>query len=133
MVKKAYLITLEAIIAIVILYIFMTYTISRNIEKPKTSSPSDIRLSQDTILSQIQTDDYYRNCALKEDYNCIDNMVSSSIKSGLSYNFTICHTKTCPVFLLEEAKDVYTRSLIISTNNTYYNVTQVTIHIWRTL
>lgn len=130
MVKKAYLITLEAIIAIVILYIFMTYALSRQIEKPKTAIPQDIKLSQDVILSQIETNDFYRNCALKEDYGCIDSMMSSSIKGGLLYNFTICHTQTCPVFLLQEPKDVYTKSLIISTNNTYYNITLVTIHLW---
>ena len=131
MVKKAYIITIEAIIAIVVLYIFMTYALSRNVERPKVSVPKDIALSQDTIFSQIQTNDYYRTCALQENYPCLDNMIGLSVKQGWLYNFTICHTTLCQAFILNENKDVYVKSLILSTNTTYYNTTLVTLYIWR--
>ncbi len=131
MVKKAYIITLEAVIAIVVLYIFMTYAISRNVEKPKVSIPRDIKISQETILSQIQTNDFFRTCALQEDYACLDDMIGLSLKQGLLYNFTICHTISCPAFILQENKDVYAKSLIISTNTTYYNTTLISLYIWR--
>ena len=131
MVKKAYIITIEAIIAIVVLYIFMTYAISRNVEKPKVSIPRDIEISQETILSQIQTNDFFRTCALQEDRACLDNMMTLSLKQGLMYNFTICHGVSCPVFILQENKDVYAKSLIISTNTTDYSTTLITLYIWR--
>ena len=130
--KKAYIKTLEAVAAILIIYIFTTSILARNIVK-EASVPKDIELTQESVLNEIQSSDYYRNCALSNNKNCINSLLQSSIKNNsYGYNFSICTVSICIVPSTPE-KDVYANSLIVTANLTDYNTTSINLYIWRNI
>lgn len=129
--KRGYIRTLEAVAAILIIYIFTTSIISRNVIK-EASVPKDIELTQKSILNEIESSPYYRNCVLSNNLNCVDNLLKITINNRYGYNFSLCSNNICKIPSTPE-KEVYLRSLIISANLTNYNTTSVNIYIWRNI
>ena len=127
--KKAYIRTLEAVVAILIIYIFTTSLLAKN-NVNEASVPKDIELTQESILKEIQSSEYYRNCILSNNNNCINSLFQSSIKNIYGYNFSICTVSNCVVPATPE-KEVYAKSLIVTANLTNYSTTSVNLYIWR--
>ena len=76
--KKGYMKILEAVIAIVILLLFVTVLAIQNKEDtPKV--PQDISLLQDAIVNSIKEDEDIRDCVLSIDPDCISNNVESLV------------------------------------------------------
>ena len=100
--------------------------------RPKTQIgvPLDIKLTQDALLNEIESSNFYRNCALNNNELCIDNLINESIGNKYMYKMALCTVFSCSVPNTPN-RGVYVKSIIISSNITDYNTTSVNIYIWR--
>jgi hypothetical protein len=132
--KKAYLKTLEALIAIAIFLIFLTTALIMNQpEKNEPSTPQDIKLIQDTIFNKIQTEQYLRVCLIDSDNSCLETEISKVILDSLDYEIQICTpTTSCLVsdLTLPEDKTIYADSIIIKEQDT---TAILRLYLWRKL
>lgn len=128
--KKGYIQTLEAIVAVLIIYITVTSLLSQNKQQNSATVPLDIKLTQQSVLNEIQTSDYYRGCVLQNNYSCIDNFINQSVSYKYNYNLSLCTQVNCTIPGIPD-KEVYLRSIIISANLTKYNTTSVNLYIWK--
>jgi len=130
--KKAYLKTLEAVIAAMILLIFIGEVLPHKTEDT-TLTPLDIETMQQTILKSISSREDLRTCVLTEDIPCITDFIDSIIKQDLSYEITITDAASSLGLpsTLSQDKAIYTKTLIISSTTTDYNPKLVRLHVWR--
>ncbi len=113
--KKAYLKTLEAVMAIVIFLIFIVAALVFNQAPEDTSVPMDVKAIQESILSKIETEQNLRQCVITEDLLCLENEMISLIPSRtMEYAFEVCVSEpsNCLITLPEETT-VYADSMII--------------------
>ena len=128
--RQGYLKTLEAVIAIVILFSFLTVILPRqNLDNVKV--PSDVSLFQDAIFSEIESSSLYRSQILRDDVEGIHLFINKSIPEGMNYNLTLCKQVPCTPLIDIPTKTVYARSLIISSNLTEYNTRLLTLYLWK--
>jgi|APSaa5957512622_1039677.scaffolds.fasta_scaffold31485_3 hypothetical protein len=118
--KKGYLKTLEALIAIAILLIFITTALNINRQELKPSTPDDIRLMQDTIFNKIQTDPLLRGCLTAGTFNCINDTVNETMIETLDFMIEMCtgDPNNCLLTItLPEDKTIYSDSIFIQEIN----------------
>ena len=118
--KKGYLRTLEALIAIAILLIFITTALVINKPETKPSVPDDIKLIQDTIFNKIQTDNLLRECLTAGSFNCINDSVNETVIDTLDFMIEICTgdpTGCLLTITLPEDKTIYADSIFIQETN----------------
>ena len=151
--KKAYLKTLEALIAISIFLIFLVTALAVNQPWNKDSTvPNDIKLVQDTILNKIESDEDLRNCMISDVQDDTVELSEECIRTTLNIEelipptlnslIQICWQAQCPI--PEEGqfadvdgaykeKTIYADSLIIQ--HTYENNLPETavlrLYLWR--
>lgn len=142
--KRGFLRTLEAILAVIIVFLFIYYA-------GRTSGDKDaryvqgVRSLQESILDEISKNDDFRECIVSSDVktfnenaegfkasNCIDQErekcveeIDCYIEGSLplrykdKYKFTICDPKDlgrCTIPSISGAKEVYTSAVIISSS-----------------
>ena len=130
--KKAYLKTLEAVIAAMILLLFIGEVLPHKTEDAALTPP-DIETMQQTILKSISSREDLRTCVLEKDIPCITTFIDSIMKQDLSYEITITDADfslELPVDLPQD-KAIYTKTLIISSTTTDYDPKLVRLHVWR--
>jgi hypothetical protein len=118
--KKGYLKTLEAIIAIVILLVFLTTALVINKPEAKLSVPGDIKLIQDTIFNKIQTDNHLRGCLTAGTFDCINDTINESMIGTLDFIIEMCtgDPNNCLLTVtLPEDKTIYSDSIFIQEVN----------------
>ena len=140
--KKAYLKTLEAVIAIIIFLIFITYILIFNVPSGEPSIPQDIELLQDSILNNIQTNHTLRSCLVVNDDICIKNSIDPQIPTTIiGYHIQICNSNStisdpsdCPPvkinFLPDDVKIIYSDSLMIQEQDEF---AILRLFLWRKL
>lgn len=119
--KKGYLKTVEAVVALLILFGVILYSISlRQIDDP--SVPEDIDLLQRTILNSVEYDDSYRDCVF--DVTCTDLQdLFDIVPSNLAYNYTVDE------MFVKEGVDLYVDSIIIV--NATGDARTFSVYFWR--
>ena len=130
--KKAYLKTLEAVIAAMILLLFIGEVLPHKTEDT-ASTPPDIETMQQTILKSISSRENLRACVLTEDVPCIVSFINQIMKEGLSYSITITDASSSlelPITLPQD-KAIYTKTLVISSTTTDYDPKLIRLHVWR--
>ena len=127
--KKAYIKTFEAIAAILLVLLVITY-VNKTRDKD-LSVPKDVTLFQGTAIAEIYNNETKRACVFKEDTNCLD--FSNFIPSNLDYEVSICKAPcTTPQFAnLPEHKTVYAKSFVVAANLTHYEPKLVSLYVWR--
>ena len=118
--KKAFMKTLEALISVVLLLIFITAIFILNSSPKKETIPEDIKLSQDIILNKIETDQNLRTCLAQNNDGCIRSTILSSLLPTVEYDINICvgqNPSSCQI-LTNLAEKVYVRSLMIEEEGT---------------
>jgi hypothetical protein len=128
--KKAYIKTLEALVALVIFLIFVTGVIVINQPREKETIPQDIKLLQDTILNKIETEPEFRHCLVANDTICIENLINSSILPTIDYDFDICNEPNpsdCTLKTFPLNRTIYADSLIIQEGKTAI----IRLYLWR--
>jgi hypothetical protein len=128
--KKGYIQTLEAIVAILIIYITVLSLMSQYRSKTQAGVPLDIKLTQDALLKEIESSNIYRNCALSNNTLCIDDLINKSIGNKYMYKVALCTVSSCAVPITPN-REVYVRSIIVSSNITNYTTTSVNIYLWK--
>ncbi len=125
--KKGFIKTLEAIVAIIILIVFISVFIRRDEIIKKDDEKSIVASS---LLSEIQDNDILRGCVLIKDKNCIDNYLNESITNRYYYNFSICDLGgSCLVPSLPKT-DVYVKSIVVSSNLTTKESRIIRVYLW---
>jgi len=125
--KNGYLRTLEAVIAIILIFIFM-YTITPKGESKELKVPEGIKSTQDAIFSGIQQNDNLRTDMYNADSDAgalseFDAFIAANIQAGYFYTFTLCDKGGCwckdtgsscitPTSLPE--RTVYAKSMLIT-------------------
>ncbi|MEW6063088.1 MAG: hypothetical protein AB1571_01825 [Nanoarchaeota archaeon] len=126
--KRGYLRTLEAVIAIILIFIFM-YTITPKSEGKELKVPEGIKATQNAIFSGIQQSDELREDIYNADndagaFGRFDGFIEGNIPAGYSYTFMLCNkggscwckdtgsSCTTPPSLPE--KTVYAKSMLIT-------------------
>jgi len=125
---------LEAIIAIVILLLFVTYLL---IEKQKSEAkvPNDVSLLQETVRNYISDSAELRGYVLVGHADLIKNRIDNDklIPVGYTYEIKICNDiNTCNTALSEDIEEsVYVDSFIISSSANPDEVASVYFYLWR--
>jgi len=131
--KKAYIKTLEAVIAIVAILVFVYAIIpDRSIEDPKT--PPVVKNAQNFIIKEISSNELIRDCVINnplcENSDLIKNTISNNIPAGFDHAFKICETTNC---LADTPFDrsVYLTDVFITSTLENQQPKIVRIWIWR--
>ncbi len=138
--KKGYIRTLEAVIAIVIILLFIFAVTPERTVNPKTVPPQ-VDSAQRYILKEVQDNQELRDEALSvgSDGSCgsdigvapkIDELVSSNLPPGFAYACAICLTTSC-VFTPEGVTtSIYMDDVMITPNNINDGPKIVRIWFW---
>ncbi len=156
--KKGYIRTLEAVIAIILILIFIFSVLpKKQIEDLKT--PREIDLTSDRILNEVQNNEEFRGCVIVDEdtapsgvivgEDCIKNFIDSNnliSQQTMGYKVLVCDPiatlftskNYCNEPDLQEAKDkaIYTKSLLLSSTLLSpaiapLNPKLVKLYIWR--
>lgn len=123
--KKAYLKTLEAVIAIVLSFIFLIFLIP---SKPDTQERRpDLDLIN--VLGQNPT---FRTCVLIENYSCTNTTFEAYYPQVIiDYNYRFNISSDPKISGIElPAANIHSESLVIAGNDTYINPKTVRLYYW---
>ena len=123
--KKAYMRTLEAVIAMVISFIFITFIVTN-----KTSA--EIVQPNINLLEILEQNPLFRNCVMSENYPCLNStllMHYPDFTELYGYRFNITTDPNTAVSDLPE-KEVRLESLFIAGNDTYLYPRVVRLYYW---
>lgn len=142
--KKGYIKTIEAVIAIVLILVFIVsiWPKSQDIE---IKTPRDISLTLDRTLNEFQYNNEYRECIiemnipnnglrlvdipdssdedLKDCYNSLNTFIDDVIPQAMLYSLSICsvgNNNDCippdiEIMVLPKKENIYTKGVFIST------------------
>jgi len=113
--KKGYLRTIEAIIAIIIVFMVIITIMPKNKQENKT--PVYIESLQEKIITKIENDEILRNKILEG--GTINSDIESIIEDpNIKYNYIICNLgETNCIATLPDNKDIYAKSIMIASIN----------------
>lgn len=120
--KKAYIRTLEAIIAIVLL-LFATYALTpKEIANPK-ATPYVIKSAQDYVITEVMNNDTLRGYIINYDTDTdtvnksLKGMIENRLPAGYDYRIAVCVDPSC-ISLPELQTSVYTQDVLIAGQTT---------------
>jgi len=119
--KLAFLRTVEAVIAIGLMFIFL----AAMTPVPQSSVNRDVIHS----LSVLEHDNAFRNCVLS-DADCVYDYVDPFIPDKYAYNITISSDPNYMLDSLPKDKYISSDSVLIAGNSTFYNATVVRVYYW---
>ena len=132
MVKKAFVKTLEAIIAIVIVVIFIFIFIQKPAANEKT--PAVVEAAQKTIVNEVQDNAILRECIISDPLckNRADiwDFIKNNLPANYKYAFEICDKPTCTSTEPPLDKAIYTTDILISSNMEQQNTRIFRIWLW---
>lgn len=116
--KKGYMLSIEAVLGILILFLFIYYIVPQRVAEVE---PKNIELIQNAVLDEVST-----NLALREDildgqsdHQLIIEALNNLLASRYNYLFIIKNTGEFPSSLIDLAilptdKQVYAKSIVVS-------------------
>ena len=137
--KKGYLMTLEAIIAVVIIFLFI-YSVM-NINQRGISKEENVKEKMDFILKGISLNEEYRECIVKgqiddTEKECEKQIGEEFVKAGIRgfieetlpdvYDYKLC-IGNCNVGV---EKNIYVSSIFVSAVLDEKNEKEVYLHVW---
>ncbi len=134
MTKKGYIRTLEAILAILIIFVFI-FSVLPQEEESVPVQPAEIRLLHQSILREIQNKQAFRDDVLNSDDSRIIVYVGDTLSLVGSYGYLVYiqdanGAVSQPGSGLPNDKNVYADSAVIGSNLNTYNPKLVTLYIW---
>ena len=117
MVKKGYIRTLEAVIAIVIILLFIFSFGVSNFGIGEIT-PKNVKNAQKFIFKSILNDDTLRQGVLGEDEDLLDTLVTKNLPKGYTHKIQFCKSADCPVPELPQ-KTVYIDALYVGEENNF--------------
>jgi len=147
--KKGYIRTLEAVIAIILILIFIFSVLPKK-QTEELKTPREIDLTSDRILNEVQNNEEFRGCVIanletpgQTAEDCINGFIISNnlIPQTLDYKVKVCDTSITgpnaynfcgePNLIGAEDKTVYVKSIILSGTLTELKTKRVKLYIWR--
>lgn len=130
--KKAYIKTLEAIIAAVLILVAI-FAILPKTEKKEAFTPDIVKSSQQFILKQIANNESLRSCVVfleTCDLFYIERAIIENLPPGYDYTFKICSSPNC---LADTPIDrsVFMDDTLISSDSKKQNPKIVRIWFWK--
>lgn len=131
--KKGYIKTLEAVVAIVGILVFIYAIIpDRSIQESKV--PPVVKSSQEFIINEISTNEKIRDCVINnplcENSDIIKNAIKNNIPTGFDHAFKICENTNCLTNTPFD-RSVYLTDVFIVSTLENQNPKIVRIWIWR--
>ena len=130
--RSGYLRTLEAIIAAVLVLIFIfTLLPRREISSPET--PYVVQSSQEFILNQILVNDTLRGCVVSdplcENSDAMRQLILDNLPPGYTYGFKICDTTNCLISTSPD-KSVFVADVLLSADLASQNPKVFRLWLW---
>ena len=138
--KKAYIRTLEAVIAIILVLVFI-FMVTPKTQKISEEVPVDVREAQKFILQEVLNNETLRNCviSLEPPQNCkqdifscknLDSFIKEHIPRNYDYNCEVCSTSaSCINLNLPIDKSVYADDIFITNYPNKLRI--VRLYLWR--
>ena len=130
--KKAYIRTMEAILAIIIIFIFIFTILPR--QEQQDIEPRETRLLRESILNEIGRNETFRQQVLNDNNSSINVYVGQAVSLVGNYGF-IANIQDANAGItqpsgLPDDKSVYADSIVISSNLQTLDPKVVTLYIW---
>lgn len=124
--KNAYMMTFEAVLAIVISFLFITFMV-------KSKSPTEMENPDLDLVSIMKDNPQFRNCALSSNLSCLNNTIRLHYPDfanvyGYDFNITV-NPRGAPPDL--PVKDIHLESIFIAGNDTYLSPRVVRLYYWQ--
>ncbi len=139
MTKKGYIRTLEAVVAILIIFLFI-YTILPRQQQQEIVQPDEIRLLQQAVLREIESNATFRQYVLSNaDGNddrldsYAENVLVLVGKYGHNISIQDADNSIVQPASLPSDRNIYADSLVIGSNLNSYNPKIVTFYVWENL
>ena len=130
--KKAYIRTVEAIIAIIILLMVVFFLIQERPEQ-KPDVPNRVEGAQNFILNELSYNETSRECIVNnplcENSIVFTSIVDENIPFGYNYSIKICDTTNCVVPTPID-KNVYVSDIVIGSTIENQNPKIIRLWIW---
>ncbi|HLC37766.1 MAG TPA: hypothetical protein VJJ53_03230 [Candidatus Nanoarchaeia archaeon] len=117
MVKRGYLRTLEAVIAIVIVLIFIFSFGISNIGTGEVT-PKNVKDAQKFIFKTVLSNETLRDGVLNDDTSLLDPVVSRNLPLGYNYKIQFCKSADCPIPLLP-SETIYIDTVFVGEENNF--------------
>ena len=130
--KKAYIRTMEAVLAIIILLIFVYTVIPRQPIEESGTEDVNIKLIQDHVFFELANNDELRSDIISKNNESLNDLVTNVINQRYNYEIAINDLGGSLILPnnISSDKAIYVRSAVISTNKTEYDPKIVTLYLW---
>lgn len=119
--KKGYMRILEAIAALLITFLAITFALPKS---PTQTKPTPV-----LFLDVLEQDPNFRACVVSGDFNCVEDYVSEYIGSKYDFVVDISENPYTERTNLPE-KNVYADSIYIAGNATSYAPRMIKVYYW---
>ncbi len=129
--KKAWILIVESVIAILILFGFLFITIAKQPQQTKTTDKSEFLydLVNELAIKAVKNDGV-RTYVLEGDESAIKIWLTDEINNdNIQGDALVCNIGA-PCTLDIEAEEIYTSEVIISTDSETYDIKKLKIFIW---
>lgn len=117
--KKGFMHTLEAVLAITIMFLFITFIVQKPYTDPKTEKTK--------VLITLTQDEEFRSCLMANDVGCVEKTVRAYLPAR--YDFAIQLGSTQQRTDLP-TKDINTDVVYVAGNTTTYDPKIVVVYYW---
>ena len=120
--RKAYLRTIEVMIATIITFLFVYFVF------PKSQTPEEkIKLG---VLKVLENNPDFRNCVITLSYNCTENYLNDYVPKNYGFVFDIAENPDIYRANLPE-KSINTETIYIAGDINLYSPKIVKLYYWR--
>ena len=120
--KKAFMKTVEVIIAVLVTFAFVISIIPETAVNRNTNP--------DNFLMGLENNMNFRSCVISEDSTCLDNIISTSIVGYYNYTYSIFDNYLDEPSLNLPQKEINTYSVVVSGNHSLYNPKIFKLYYW---
>lgn len=130
--KKAYIRTMEAVLAIIILLIFVYTVIPRQPIQESNIEDVNIKLIQDHVFFELANNDELRSDIISKNNESLNDLITNIINQRYNYEIAINDLGGSLILPgnISSDKAIYVRSAVVSTNKTEYDPKIVTLYLW---
>ena len=123
MVKKAYLRTAEAVIAIMITFTMLTLFIH-------SESVAESRRVPDMVLDTLKDNQDFRTCVESRNTACINQTLADQIPDSYDFTFNYTDDPNSPVSVGLPSKRIFANSVMLTGNATNSTITIFRLFYW---
>ena len=120
--KKAYLRTLEAVLAVIITLGFLIFILPQR-------GPVEKRTVDYDLMPTLEKDNLFRECVLSGNSSCINSTISNNLPSRYDYVFTLTNNPNLAATNLPQ-KTVLVESIFIGGNSTQQLNKVMRLYYW---